>query len=107
MTLSQLSVIAFLVETLLQTIKPIYDKEKGWQIDQVAAIIIGILICVGTDIDVFKLVDIPMHIPYLGPVLTGIIVSRGSNIMHDIIKYLQGLGASMDAPADNRAQPVG
>ncbi len=104
MTFTQLTVAAFLIETLLQTIKPIYDKEKKWQIDQIMAIIIGILVCVGADIDVFKLIDLPMKVPYLGAALTGIIASRGSNVAHDVVRYLQGLGASADF---NRTQPLG
>ncbi len=105
MTLNQLAVTAFLVETLLQTIKPLYDKEKGWHNDQVFAIILGILVCLGTGVDVFALVGIPMQIPYLGMVLTGILASRGSNIMHDIIKYLQGL--SVSSPYGAQDGPVG
>ncbi len=105
MTLNQLAVTAFLVETLLQTIKPLYDKEKGWHADQVYAIILGIIVCLGTGVDIFALVGIPMKIPYLGMVLTGVLASRGSNVMHDIIKYLQGLGAGASLDAQNG--PVG
>lgn len=94
MNLSQIVIAAFLTETLLQTVKPLYDKEKGWHSDQIFAIIIGILVCLGAGVDLFSLAEIPLRVPYLGEILTGIIASRGSNVMHDIIKYLQGLSNS-------------
>ena len=54
----------------------------------VLSIIFGILIAVAYKIDLLKLVNIESNIPYIGSVLTGILFSRGSNYVHDILKTL-------------------
>lgn len=89
--LSQLLLVALLIEAIVTNIKPIYDKTKGWQIDIILTLILSIVICVLVRIDLFALVGIPMILPYVGSVLTGIIVSRGANAVHDLIASLEVL----------------
>ena len=93
LNMTQFVVVAFLIEALIQTIKPIYDKEKGWNKDVILALIIGILICMLTSTDVFSKVGLPISVPFVGTILTGMIASRGSNIAHDLFKWVQGLGS--------------
>jgi len=45
---------------------------------------VGILIAFGAQADLLALVGIPLVIPYLGYILTGLLVSRGANFLHDI-----------------------
>jgi hypothetical protein len=90
MNFSQLALIAFLVEALIQTIKPIYDKETGYSRSRILSILVGIIVCVVTNVDLFKILGLTSEIPIIGSVLTGIIVSRGSNFVHDIFKFMQG-----------------
>lgn len=54
----------------------------------ILSIIFGILVAVAYKIDLLKLVNIESNIPYIGSVLTGILFSRGSNYVHDILKTL-------------------
>jgi hypothetical protein len=89
MELTQLALVAFLVEALLQTIKPIYDKEKGWDRSVILALVVGMVVCVLTNTDLFKSVGLEISVPYAGPILTGILASRGSNFVHDIFKFMQ------------------
>ncbi len=100
MDFTQLALVAFLVEAIIQTIKPVYDPEKGWNRDALLALAGGIVLCVLTGVDLFKQLGLPIPIPYVGPMLTGIIASRGSNVVHDIFKFVEqstrpdgGLGA--------------
>jgi len=107
---NQLLLAAFLVESLIQTLKPIYDKEKGWNKDAIIALVVSILICVLIKIDLFATVGLPIEIgnttvgTYIGAVLTGVIASRGSNLAHDILKFIENkAGASVSS----RGNPVG
>lgn len=87
---THLALVAFLVEALLQTIKPIYDKETGWNIDKIVSIVVGIVVCLVTNVDLFAELGFVVSVPYLGSILTGVIASRGSNFVHDIFKFVQG-----------------
>ncbi len=54
----------------------------------ILSLVFGIFIAVSYKIDILKLVSIESEIPYIGCVLTGILFSRGSNYIHDILKTL-------------------
>src|SRR5512143_3072787 len=97
--LTQLALVAFLVEALLQTIKPIYDKEKGWDRNVILALVVGIIVCVLTNTDLFKSVGLQISVPYAGAVLTGLLASRGSNFVHDIFKFMQNKAIASEVPA--------
>ena len=54
----------------------------------ILSLIFGIFIAVAYKIDLLKLANIESEIPYIGCVLTGILFSRGSNYVHDILQTL-------------------
>jgi hypothetical protein len=92
MNLQQFAVTAFAIESIIQSVKPIYDKTThSWNIDVLTSLGISILVCVAVGADAFEYVGIPMQIPYLGAALTGIIVSRGANVLHDFLGMVSGL----------------
>ncbi|GAB4490893.1 MAG: hypothetical protein OHK0031_14160 [Anaerolineales bacterium] len=99
LNLQQLAIVAFLVEAIIQTIKPVYDKEKGWNKSALFSLAVGILVCLFTGVDLFKELGFSGQIPYLGSVLTGIIASRGSNFVHDIFKYVNDKAQNDGAPS--------
>jgi hypothetical protein len=101
--LAQLAVVAFFVEALIQTLKPIYDKTKGFNINSILSLVAGISLCLLTNTDIFKTVGFPIQEPFafIGCILTGVLASRGSNVAHDVFKFIQGTSL----PKDNG--PVG
>ena len=54
----------------------------------ILSLVFGIFIAVVYKMDLLKIVNIESEIPYIGCVLTGILFSRGSNYIHDILKTL-------------------
>lgn len=95
MDFNQVLLVAFLVESLIQTIKPIYDKEKGWNKDALIALIVGVGLCLLVNVNLFKIANLTLYPRdelvnnYIGIVLTGLIASRGSNLAHDAFKFVQ------------------
>ncbi len=88
MTLAQLALAAILTEKLWESIKLVWEK-KRLSIDRLGALALGITIALGTKIDLFATVGLPITIPYLGLILTGVIISRGANFVHDIFKITE------------------
>ncbi|MCX7884326.1 MAG: hypothetical protein N2448_04770 [Caloramator sp.] len=82
--MDKLLIIALFTESIWETIKLI-KKEKGLSADRIGSIVVGILICVLAKVDLFKFFGINLSIEYLGYALTGLIVSRGSNFLHDLL----------------------
>jgi hypothetical protein len=84
MDLTKLIFGALIAEALWETSKLIWQQGKI-SIDKIGAILLGILIAVLTGLDMFDIVGMPIPIPFVGKVLTGLLLSRGANFMHDII----------------------
>jgi hypothetical protein len=88
MELIVLVIIALICEAVWETLKMVWQEGK-LSIDRIGALVIGLLIAFVTNCDLFKLINIPVVIPYVGIVLTGILVSRGANFVHDLLNKLQ------------------
>ena len=83
--------LGVLVEFVVEIIKSVIDNGKVNK-NVVLSLAVGILIAFTTQIDTLELLDIPAYIPYVGVVISGILVSRGSNIVHSLMEKLQGVG---------------
>lgn len=83
--------LGVLVEFVVEIIKSVIDNGKVNK-NVVLSLVIGILIAFTTQIDTLELLNIPAYIPYVGVVISGILISRGSNIVHSLMEKLQGVG---------------
>ncbi len=88
-------VMAIVVEALIEYAKTIgkavADGEWKTAVTQLAAILLGMLLCLMTGADLFQAVEITFLWPWLGYILTGILISRGANYASDFIKRIQGV----------------
>lgn len=89
MDFAQLVIVAILVEAIWENIKMIYQSGKI-SISMIGSLVISILLCVLTGIDIFPIVGLTISVPIIGSVLTGIIVSRGANFVNDLFAKLKG-----------------
>lgn len=89
MDFAQLVLVAILIEAIWENIKMIYDKQK-LNINMIGSLVLGIVVCLLAQIDIFPIVGLNMAVPFVGSVFTGIIVSRGANFVNDLFKKLKG-----------------
>lgn len=88
-----LVVVAVLIEAVWEALKPVFGKlvdklqERGVPVDRIASLVIAMGVClgIGARVDLFALLGLTLCIPYLGLILTAIILARGSNFVHDLI----------------------
>ena len=90
MNFTQIILVAIFAESIWETIKLIWEKDKI-SVDRLGTIFTGIILAVATGIDFFVIFDIPLRIPYLGSIFTGVIISRGANFVHDLLKITEGI----------------
>jgi hypothetical protein len=90
MNLLQYAVAASVVEALWETTKMFWQNGK-FNYDKVGAVAFGELIAIGSNIDFLDAVGLPMYIPYVGKILTGLLISRGANFMHDLLGNLNNI----------------
>lgn len=82
-------ILSLLAEAIWENIKTIFEKGK-FNIDRIGALIVSIIVAVGTKINIFEILDFEMW-AILGSVLTGILISRGANVLHDLLSKIQEL----------------
>lgn len=78
---------AIVIEGIVTYVKTFFvDGKLQWQM--LVGIALGILVAVTYSIDVFNIVGMTTTIPYVGCVLTGILLSRGANYIFDLVDLL-------------------
>ena len=82
--------MAIIVEGLITYVKElIVDGKLQWQM--LVSLAVGMLCAVMYGVDLFEMLGMHPLIPYVGCVLTGILISRGSNYIFDLIKKLRSV----------------
>ena len=89
MEYAQLVIVAILIEAIWENIKMVWQNGK-FSIDKIGSLVISILICILAKIDIFPIVNLSIMVPVIGSMLTGIIVSRGANFVHDLFNKISG-----------------
>ena len=77
--------LAIIIEGIISYSKEFFvNGNFKWQM--LVSIAIGVLAAVAFNLDIFAQMGMVSRIPFVGCVLTGILVSRGSNYIFDLIK---------------------
>ncbi len=85
--ISKIAMIAIIVEGMITYFKEFFVTGAfAWQM--ILSLILGIIVAVAYKLDLPKYLNMESHIPYVGCILTGILLSRGANYIHDIFTAL-------------------
>lgn len=87
MSIVTIITIALLVEAIWETLKMVWQEGKI-SINTIGALIVGIAVSILAKIDIFAMQGISLSIPLIGWILTGILMSRGANFIHDLFNKL-------------------
>ena len=87
MSIVTIITIALLVEAIWETLKMVWQEGKI-NVNTIGALIVGIAVSILAKIDIFAMQGISLSIPLVGWILTGILMSRGANFIHDLFNRL-------------------
>ncbi|KEH96125.1 hypothetical protein [Clostridium massiliodielmoense] len=90
MNIFSLIVVAIVGEAVWENLKMLWQKGKIC-VDRLGALVISIVLALDTGIDILSLAGVPTRIPYVGIILTGIVISRGANFTHDIVSAINNV----------------
>lgn len=90
MTALAILTLAFIAEAVWETLKMVWQNGK-FSIDRIGALVVGLLIAFASGFDILSFVGISSKVPFVGIVFAGLLISRGSNFMHDILGSLGNL----------------
>ena len=83
--------ITLIAESVWETLKMTWQEGKI-SVDRIGALVVALVLCIGVKLDILSLLGISTTIPLLGVILTGILISRGSNFIHDLLVRLGQVG---------------
>lgn len=82
--------LAIILEGVITYVKEFFVKGNvRWEM--LISIVIGVLITSAYGVDVLAMAGLKTPVPFLGSILTGILISRGSNYVFDLIKGISNL----------------
>ncbi len=83
--------LAMICESIWETIKmAVPYKLPDWG-DRIGVMAIGILLSIASGLDLMRMIGMPLRVPGLGMIFTGLLISRGSNFMHDILAAVNNI----------------
>ena len=86
-TTFEIGAFSILIESLITYYKEIFTEGNvPWEI--VVSLILGEIVAIAYNLDLPAYFNLNSKIPYVGCILTGILISRGSYYVFDIIKRL-------------------
>lgn len=94
--------VSIVIEGIITYLKTVIkDKTIQWAV--IASMCLGIGCALAFGLDLFAVAGITANIPHVGQVLTGVLLSRGSNYIYEIINKLTDAAttvASLEIPTD-------
>jgi len=78
---------AVLIESIITYFKEFFVY-GDFSFSMLFSIVLGIIIAISYNLDLPEYLDLKSSIPYVGNILTGVLISRGSNYIYDILKVV-------------------
>ncbi len=88
--ISKMIMTAILIEGIITYFNEFFVSGNApWQM--IFSLVLGIIIAVSYKLDLPKYIGLKSDISYISSVLTGILISRGSNYFYDLISKLTAM----------------
>lgn len=84
--------VAALIERVVESLKPTYAKLPfAADVTVPLSLVVGILVCALSGVDLFGLAGVPLSVPYAGSILTGMILAGGSAVVNAVVEALKSI----------------
>jgi len=83
-------ILALIGEAIWETTKMFWQKGKI-SIDRIGAVVVCLILAFGANLDMFVIIGVPLAIPYVGTFFTGLLISRGANVIHDLFEKFKNV----------------
>lgn len=87
MEITAILIMSVLVEAVVTYIKTwVVNKELKWPI--LVSTILSIVVCLAYGLDIPAAAGVSSGVPFVGMIITGVLISRGSNYINDLLKKI-------------------
>ena len=86
-------IIAIVIQTVVENLKKLIKFPSGYykkilNLKVLLTMIVSLIICVSSQIELLSLLGVKLVVPYLDSVITGIICSGGATTIHEMVKKI-------------------
>ena len=82
--------MSFVVVSIYDIIKVFY-KDNKVDINSIITAVLGIILAILAKLDIFTLIGVDFIVPFVGQILTGLVISKGSNYVYDFVTKIINL----------------
>ena len=87
---AKILMMSFVTVSIYDIIKSFY-KDNKIDVNSIVTAVLGIILAVASGLDAFALAGIDFKFAIIGQVLTGLVISKGSNYVYDFITKIISL----------------
>ena len=86
-------IIAIVIQTVVENLKKLIKFPSGYykkilNLKVLVTMIVSLIICISSRIELLSLLGVELVVPYLDSVITGIICSGGATTIHEMVKKI-------------------
>lgn len=81
--ISTIFILAAVVEAIITYVVPKNNTDEPREWLKYVSAVMGVVVCVAYNADILATLGVVSTVPYIGAVITGLIVGRGSNFLND------------------------
>lgn len=82
--------MSFVVVSIYDIIKGFY-KDNKVDINSIVTAVLGVILAILAKLDIFTLIGVDFIVPFVGQILTGLVISKGSNYVYDFVTKIINL----------------
>lgn len=87
---AKILMMSFVTVSIYDIIKSFY-KDNKIDVNSIVTAVLGIILAIASGLDAFALAGIDFKFAIIGQVLTGLVISKGSNYVYDFITKIISL----------------
>jgi hypothetical protein len=96
---------AVLVEAVVTALKPVWDPDKRKvSLGALVSLIVGLGIAFAAGMDLCSAAGVPIQVPVVPQLITGILISRGANYVYDILSQIKNSVAKQTSQGEETTE---
>ena len=86
MELLSIIIVAIIIESAIETFNTLFKRNGKLSYKKIGSIILSICVCICAKLDLLSILGITIIVPYVGEIITGLVISRGSSVVNSLVE---------------------
>ena len=86
MELLSIIIVAIIIESAIETFNTLFKRNGNLSYKKIGSITLSICVCICAKLDLLSILGITVLVPYVGEIITGLVISRGSSVVNSLIE---------------------